>query len=435
MNHLFLALVATSPIAIRADHSEGGAATAKYIPGSTLLGSLSAAHRMLRPRQDDEFKQFFLAGQILFPHLYPAGFKSSSAGLDEANTPVKPLPRTAQMCKRFSGFRPLHGENALEERHGIRDSLLDWAVFALLDARHQPLPGLLAPLEVHDRCAFPGCEQALDHADGYYRSDLDDSRQRMRASAATRLQTRTGINRDWGVVENSILYNREVFEDGTMFWGDLLFPDEETLPEEQRLVTRFQDFLLETEIQDQERPGIVRLGTGRSRGLGCVALAKDLIEVERETLPAFQKRLEKFDTLLRTESVEQGVKGLDAFYFAITLTSATILRDPFLRYQKTLDVATLARLLDHARASFTLIYQATGMQRVTGWNELWGTPRQHDYALEMGSTFLFASSVEPDAELLEALYALEETGLGERRAEGFGRICVSDPFHLEREQL
>jgi CRISPR-associated protein Csx10 len=32
---------------------------------------------------------------------------------------------------------------------------------------------------------------------------------------------------------------------------------------------------------------------------------------------------------------------------------------------------------------------------------------------------------------LKALFELEEAGVGRRKAEGFGRICVSDQFHQE----
>ena len=84
--------------------------------------------------------------------------------------------------------------------------------------------------------------------------------------------------------------------------------------------------------------------------------------------------------------------------------------------------------------SFERVYQCVGMQRIGGWNELWGAPRYNDYALETGSTFLFACEQPPDNDLIEALRACEQTGIGRRRSEGFGRISISDPFHLEREQ-
>ena len=434
MKHLYLSLVATSPITIRADQAEGGSATAKHIPGTTLRGGLAAAHQMLYPKRDDEFIRLFLDEQISFPHLYPAHFKCSDVSLDTENLPVKPLPKTAQTCKRFPGFCPLDGEEA-EERHGIRDSLLDWALFSLLDSEQQSIPAVLAPLEQHTKCTVRACQKAIDHTEGFYRCARHKPQQRMKAGGTTRLQTRTGINRKWGVVEEGILYNREVFDDGMKFWGELLFPDEDTLPEAERRITHFKNFLQEAILQDKEKPGIVRIGTGRTRGLGCIALAENGLCVKgREPMPTFQERLEKFDTTLRSAAKEMDVKKLDAFYFAITLTSPAILRDPFLRYQKTLDVATLGELLKPFRATFKPIYQAVGIQRLTGWNELWGTPRANDYALEMGSTFLFSSD-KRDTELFERLYDLEETGIGLRRAEGFGRICISDPFHLEREQL
>lgn len=445
MRHLYLLLTARSPLAIRADHAEGGSATAKYIPGTTLRGSLAAAHQLLRPGQDEEFARFFLADEVFFPHLYPASFTKSHMGLAEANLPVKPLPKTARSCKRFPGFQPLQAEESYEERHGIRDSLLDWAVFSLLDREKRPVSVVLAPLEQHQSCTYAGCQQSLDHVDGYYRGARRDPRQRMRARSSTRLQTRTGIDRDWGVVEESILYNREVFDDGMQFWGELLFPDEETLPEEGRLVSSFKSFLEETKLgktkrEQAENPGIIRLGTGRTRGLGCVDMK--VLDTQREEKARFRQRLEQFNTALKTRAGDLGVQELDTFYFALTLSSAAILCDPFLRYQQTLDTATLGHLLGYPAAAstqiFTQIYQAVGIQRLAGWSDLWGTPRSSDYALEMGSTFLFASSRTLDddkGKLLDALYALEEAGIGRRRAEGFGRICVSDPFHLEGEQL
>jgi CRISPR-associated protein Csx10 len=91
--------------------------------------------------------------------------------------------------------------------------------------------------------------------------------------------------------------------------------------------------------------------------------------------------------------------------------------------------------------NFTLLYQNAERRRINGWNELWGTPRESEYALETGSVFLFALKAqagddqtqqeERKEELLRQLWKLEEEGIGQRRAEGFGRVCISDPVHLE----
>lgn len=97
MKYFSLELIAESPLAIRADHAPGGAATASYIAGSTLAGSLATAHRLLYAAQTNDFEQFFLAGQIQYPHLYPATFKQQEAQ-QALLPPVYPLPRTAMSC-------------------------------------------------------------------------------------------------------------------------------------------------------------------------------------------------------------------------------------------------------------------------------------------------------------------------------------------------
>lgn len=420
MKHLSFQVVAQSPFAIRSDHAEGGASTAQYIPGATLLGSLAAAHRILHPQDDEEFTALFLNEQVSFPHLYPAFFKERDMLV--SGLPVMPLPKTAQTCKRFSGFKPLpDDEDPGEERHGICDTLLDWAVFSLLELKSEQhaLPTLLAPLKKHDSCAHANCNQAMERVSGYYRRDRDDPHLRAKALIRTRLQTRTGINRDWGIVEDGILYNREVFDENMRFWGEVLLPDE--------LADTFMQF-----VEEANDEHVIRIGTGRTRGLGCVNAATR--EARRENIAHFTERLANFDATLKKQAQDAHAGSLDPFYFAITLYSASILCDQFLRYRKSLDGAMLGNMLKHPDITFKRVYQATGVQRVTGWNELWGTPRMNDYALETGSTFLFSCSSAPDNKLLQALYTLEETGIGRRWSEGFGRVRISDPFHLEGEQ-
>jgi len=422
VKHLSVHVIAQSPLAIRSDHAEGGASTAQYIPGATLLGSLAAAHRILHPREDPEFTALFLNEQVSFPHLYPAFFKERDMLV--SGLPVMPLPKTAQTCKRFSGFKPLpDDEDTDEERHGIRDTLLDWAVFSLLEleSEQHTLSTLLGPLKQHDTCTHTNCNQVMEQVSGYYRRDRDDPHLRAEALIRTRLQTRTGINRDWGIVEDGILYNREVFDENMRFWGEVLLPDE--------LADTFMQFV--KEANDEH---VIRIGTGRTRGLGCVEVATR--EAGRENFAHFTERLANFDATLKKRAQDSHVVSIDPFYFAITLYSASILCDQFLRYRKSLDVVMLSKMLNQPGIRFKRVYQATGIKSISGWNELWGTPRMNDYALETGSTFLFSCSSAPDKDnnLLQALYELEETGIGRRWSEGFGRVRISDPFHLEGEQ-
>jgi hypothetical protein len=61
----------------------------------------------------------------------------------------------------------------------------------------------------------------------------------------------------------------------------------------------------------------------------------------------------------------------------------------------------------------------------------------NEYAIDTGSVFLFACNVAegtPEQETLQhKLFELETQGAGARCVEGFGRVCVSDQFHQERE--
>lgn len=414
MKHFSLALETLSPLAIRADHAPTGADSAGYISGSALIGSLANVYRLFYKENKEQFEQLFLNGQVQYPDLYPASFKSKQVSGD---SPVYPLPMTAQSCKRFPGF---FNDEADERPHGVRDSLLDWATFELGRLADLKTATLLEALKPQKQCQH--CGKPMERFAGYYRSE--DGRPVESASVDTRLQTHTGINRDTGTVQEGILYNRRVFNEHTRFWGAIKLPDD--------LADTFQQFIVEV-----GRSGLVRVGTGRTRGLGKVHLSMQSLDGHHNP-DTFRESLDNFNKTLRYRAEGVFSKGFTAqlkpFYFALTLHSPVILRDDLLRYRGTIDEVTLAKLLDIPGDSpnpFKLIYRAAGTKRVTGWNELWGTPRMNEFAIDTGSVFLFESSVGLDEDLLQALFNLEEQGIGQRKAEGFGRVRVSDPFHLE----
>jgi CRISPR-associated protein Csx10 len=439
VKHRYLELQAISPLAIRSDYASGGARAAPYITGTTLLGTLAATHRLLRGGKKDEFETLFLSGQIHYPNLYPAFF--DYPGMQEAPLPAYPLPKTAQSCKRFPGFRKLPEEKAdVEERHGVRDTLLDWAMFKL--SSEKDTVRIVKELQVYKSCTFnisytPGanvlCGATVDHFEGKYyrrkcyRQDELEVTQMMTSRVDTRLQTHTGINRESGTVQENILYNREVFEEDMRFWGMLKLPDDD------KVVETFEDF-----IQEANEEKAVRIGTGRTRGLGQVRLVMGDIDDDKNTteqalFDSFKNRLSLFNETLHARADSLKIEGLAPFYFVLTLHAPFISCDQLLRYQGTIDGRVLAELPDLSSSTFKMIHQVAGGQRVTGWNELWGTPRINEYAIETGSVFLFESSIILENVQLHALFELEEDGMGRRRAEGFGRVCFSDPFHLEGE--
>jgi len=427
MKHFSLNLETLSPLAIRADHAPGGVENAGYISGTTLLGSLAALHRLSHPGDTAVFEQLFLSEQIRYPDLYPASFKHDALQ-DSTSLPINPLPKTAQSCKRYPGFKPQEDqEKDDDDGHGVRDSLADRALFSLAGRAQRngqavDWEALHKLLQAWTVC--PVCKKPMDHFTGYYRRSTIDVHM-AKAGAETRLQTRTGINRDTVTVQENILYSRRVFQEHARFQGELLVEDD--------LAPVLQQF-----IKEIASTGLVRIGTGRSRGMGKVSLALEAIrESEQDRFTSFKQRAVAFNTKLR-EQVQSasGSLKLAPFYFALTLHSPLILRDNLLRYRGVINEKLLQELLNISADSFSLICQNADTRQILGWNELWGMPRTKEVAIDTGSVFLFVTTIEEEKaleELLNALFKLEQAGVGRRKAEGFGRICVSDQFHQEVE--
>ena len=221
MKHFSLNLETMSPLAIRADHAPGGVENAGYISGTTLLGSLAALHRLAHPGDTVAFEQLFLSGQVYYPDLYPSSFKHDELQ-DATLLPIYSLPKTAQSCKRYPGFKPEEGkEKDDDDGHGARDSLMDWAILALADLAQRngqaiDWKALLKPLQIRkfvmsvksQWIVSPAIIAAAPWAYG-------------EIGAETRLQTRTGINRETGTVQESILYSRQVFQEHARFRGNV----------------------------------------------------------------------------------------------------------------------------------------------------------------------------------------------------------------------
>jgi CRISPR-associated protein Csx10 len=427
VKQLALKVTTISPLSIRSDHSPTSASVAPYIPGSTLMGCLASVHRMLHSDQDEQFRAFFLNDKVQFPNLYPASFKNKD--IQNAFNPLYCIPRTAQTCKRFKGFLPLPEDEIDDdnEAHGVRDSLFDWAQFALFNNAGQVATDEESWHIISSLQEKPGssrtckCGEPLDSYNGFYR--WNESGKRAIANPEKRLITRTGINRKYGVVEEQILYNREVYEEDTSFLGVIQAEDD--------IAMALQDFIWEREAGSKSLllDDFARLGTARTRGFGRVTFEMELVEDGSDRFEQFKERLQLFDEALRN-SVQSSLP--QPFYFAITLHAPAILLDELLRYAGTISGEHLASLTGLSASTFELLYHSESMRRIMGWQDLWGLPRPHEYAIDAGSVFLFAAT-QPLDDMAQALFTLEEQSIGQRKAEGFGRICISDPFHRERE--
>jgi len=431
VKQLALKLTTLSPLSIRSDHSPTGAEVAPYIPGSTLMGCLISAHRLLRSDQESEFVQFFLSNKVQYPNLYPASFENRR--MQNAFSLLYCIPRTAQTCKRFKGFLPLPDDEQDDEddRHGVRDNLFDWAMFTMLGKAEQALEanittdeerGQIITALQEPQSRLCTCGEPLDSFDGFYRWGEDGTR--AAAKPEKRLLTRTGINRKYGTVEESILYNREVYEEESCFFGVIQAEDD--------VATALQNFIWDkgsTEEGSLLLNDFARLGTARTRGFGRVAFEMEPVEDIQDRFEVFKERLRLFDEALRDRAPAYADPPL---YIALTLHAPTMLYDELLRYNGIISGKRLETLAGLPANTFELLYHSASIRRIMGWQELWGLPHAQEYALDAGSVFLFAVTQPLDDKLARALFTLEEQGIGQRRAEGFGRICISDPFHKER---
>ncbi|MFN8472209.1 MAG: CRISPR-associated RAMP protein Csx10 [Anaerolineae bacterium] len=102
----------------------------------------------------------------------------------------------------------------------------------------------------------------------------------------------------------------------------------------------------------------------------------------------------------------------DPDYITVVLLSDTIVRDP----ATGAAAADLRPIIDFA--PIRVIAKTT---IIGGFNRTWNLPLPQEWAIRGGSVFVY----EPDDELLKTLRELEKTGIGERRAEGYGRIAVN----------
>ena len=144
--------------------------------------------------------------------------------------------------------------------------------------------------------------------------------------------------------------------------------------------------------------GNILLGKARTAGYGTARIEiKDLALNEGGQLP--------------TSKVD---------HFTLTLRSPAIVRDE--NGQPALDISTaLKARLGVSSLTVTETYQRAEV--VGGFNRTWGLRLPQVTAIAAGSFFQVEASVDADK-----LAALQKTGIGERRAEGFGRVAVNLPL-------
>lgn len=397
-------------------------ASNQYIAGSVVRGALAKAILMPRglwqsaqsdqppPDWPAQFQALFEAEPpAYFGFLYPSRQAQAEAGQVE----TFPLPLTAYSCKAYKGF-------TTQGDHGVVDRLAAGLSRIIRPAGQSPAV-----------CPHPGCGERLDRLRGFGACPAANPAQTYRVRLNPRTFVKVGLNRRTETAEEGILYTLEALVPGP----NPPPPDSPATLEPPLSFVGYwrmsaaqwqalQDILAES-IPSREQGYRLRIGSARARGMGQVLLT---LPEKPEPEPDLEARLDQFQP---ADSAGQRLDP-DYLYWSLSLRAPLLMYDKFGRPADLADLAdTLAAYADRP-AGLEFLPQASVVERETwgGWSPVWSLPKPIEPALSAGSVLTFRVPQAGRAGLIPFLKTLQETGLGERRAEGWGEVSICDPFHI-----
>lgn len=427
MPELYYTITAEAPLAIN-ERKPGGSQYQEgltYIPGRVVRGAF--ADLVLATCRDPLGKQGHHACPQ--PALCQALFGEQMLFRDARPThvsgrPPRLLPTTALSCKDNKGFTP--------KGHGVFDTLIDRACYEL---------GQPAVFQYLPSC--PCCGGRTTGYGGVYTSQAPASGPDVAAdqhaakmvyythSVAKELLTRVAINRRRGVAEDELLYAISALSQHVL---DPTQRPEDT-PKAERLhpatyagAIWLPDAAMTTAVE-AHLPSIHQIGSGGSRGLGRVQMAK----LAAAASPTVAERFNAFNAVLQRRATVLSTPLVNAqqplTYFAVTLQSDAILQEdwsPTMQLTPPLLWAACGAT-GAPPADLTLVRSYTTPTTRGGWNAIWGLRKETAQSVQAGAVYLFAVS-DPTG-WLPRLVELETQGVGQRRAEGFGQVRICDEFH------
>jgi CRISPR-associated Csx10 family RAMP protein len=365
-------LKSEAPIAIlRSRATSQFVKTLDYLPGGTVRGAF--AEIFINKRGiDHDFKRLFIEEKIRFSDFLPS---------NSTDLPLL-MPLTAAACKR-------HG---LEHQESLRDRLWE---------------EIKSSTPAKQRCTT--CGEPLDRIGGY----LIGATTKQKVEIGKQLRMHVGISRATGSAMQGLLFSYEMLTEKSasslkkkapalMFVGTLQADEVDTA----------EVFaILQQVVPDREH---LSIGKARTRGLGELSIALRGEWTEPEEFE-FNKRWQSFNKNASAEC-----------FFAITLDSHLALKDKLGR--PVLDDLSAAHFGFGEKEQVKLRARFLAPAVVAGWNAAQGLPKPDTHAISRGSVVAFAPKDSAEA-LHKHLQQLETAGLGERRAEGFGKLTVCHPFH------
>jgi CRISPR-associated protein Csx10 len=391
-----LTLKVISPLALHWRRtSEQFAPTLDFIPGSTVRGALAELFLAGDPNKAEEtlFQELFLNEAVHFSDFFISPANSSDL--------PRLLPASAVACKRF----PDHYSGSLSDNLLRLELMREWEALAL---------------EMHSKWKkCPECED--EGRDG--KRDRVGTRYYIPGDATKWLEIRkrmianTAIERTTGTAAQTMLFSHEVIEESgrfdpqaVYFCGTITVPD------------RLRNSLHEI-APLQKR---LAIGYGRSRGFGQIQV--HFWGSPRAATTALRERWMSLNRAVQ-QLWQKHHREPQGQYFSLTLQSHLAL------HNEQTGQPILGDIQPHdlgLPVEVERCYCILGSVLVSGWNAALGLPKTDTWALGRGSVLLFR--LPPGAALdpvFERLHEIEQNGLGDRRAEGFGRMIVCDPFHYD----
>lgn len=364
------------PVVLARSHFSGNIVyTVDYIPGSALRGAMASRfiERTGKPENNwQKFKTYFCSDMVRFENIYIA----------DGSNYVFPISLSSKTCKAYNGFL---WDDEKTEPHGVSDYL----------TKHIP-----------DYC--PKCKHKTPIAsiNGFYSVPRPDIYTLKRVDVKKRFSIHNEIEDETQRTKEGILYTLEQIEEEQEFNGSIIFADKGIR----------NDFM--NDVIGKEDEFYLYVGQARSRGMGQIGIkwAFDDSSFDRGFFPTIEERFSNFDENC----------------FSVTFHSDAILVDEYLRCLTSLTSTYLSNILEVKLDSLKTF---SAYHVVSGWHSGARLPKEDDIAITKGSTFLFQYNGDEQEKLVKGLSTLEEEGIGLRRNEGFGRVVICDPYHLNMNEL
>jgi CRISPR-associated protein Csx10 len=348
-----------------------------YINGTALLGAFAAKYIYYFGLQDyDEFLGIFKRGKVTFSPLYPA------KKIDNQVLPGIPIPQDFLTCKRKPFF--------IKQAHYLNGKKYLYAY---------------ANKKIPHTCEACKDDAPLVNAQGYLA--LTEGNYTL-YNPLFSFCPHVGMREDERRAAKGQLFSYQAMNEGQFFVGELGFKDRASL----------EKILSLGHKTDEGWSITLRIGKGNTRGYGQVRLLLKPVS----------------ESCLNPWPIAARVK--DSQNITLTFLSDSIICDPWGRSVSRFTPAVLSELIGLKVERINNIFVRT--KEIRGFSGITGLPAFVDLAVKAGSALGF--SLAPEVTLDECrrlLGNLEESGLGFRSQEGFGRVAfnhaVYQLFNPERK--